>query len=125
VPLRITLTNRRPAAVQVLNWATPFEGWFGPYVHVMRDGVPQRYTGPMVKRGDPTADEYLAIAAGRSRRASVDLAQPFDLSQPGRYRVTPRITLFDVASTAPRPRDAHVPLPLDCPALEIEVVAPR
>ncbi len=125
VTMRFTLTNRGTAAVRVLNWATPFEGWFGPYVQVMRDGALLGYAGPAVKRGDPGADEYVAIAAGRSRHASVDLAQPFDLSQPGRYRVTPRITLFDVTTGPARPRAAHTPMPLKCPALEIEVVAAR
>ena len=125
VPLRFTLTNRGRAAVRVLNWATPFEGWFGPYVQVMRDGALLGYAGPMVKRGDPGADEYVAIPAGRSRRASVDLAQPFDFTQPGRYRVVPRITLFDITTGAARPRAEHTPMPLNCPALEIEVVAAR
>jgi uncharacterized protein (DUF58 family) len=125
VPLRLALTNRGHAPLRVLNWATPFEGWFGPYVQVMRDGALLRYAGPMVKRGDPGADEYVAIGAGRSRRAEVDLAQPFDFTQPGHYRVTPRITLFDVTTGAARPRAAHAPMPLNCPPLEIEVVAAR
>ena len=124
-PMRFTLTNRGPAAVRVLNWATPFEGWFGPYVQVLRDGEPQRYSGPMVKRGDPGADEYVTIAAGRSRHATVDLAQPFDLTRPGRYRVMPRISLFDVTGGPARPLADHVPKRLDCPALEIEVLPAR
>jgi len=125
VPLRFALSNRGRAAVRVLNWATPFEGWFGPYALVTRDGAALRYAGPMVKRGDPGADEYLTIAAGRTRRAEVDLAQPFDFTQPGHYRVVPRLTLFDVTTGPARPRTAHAPMPLNCPALEIEVVAAR
>ncbi len=125
VPMRFTLTNRGPAAVRVLNWATPFEGWFAPYVQVMRNGELLRYSGPMVKRGDPGADEYVSIAAGKSRHATVDLAQPFDFTQPGRYRVTPRISLFDLTTGAARPLAEHVPMRLDCPALEIEVVPAR
>jgi hypothetical protein len=125
VPMRFTLTNRGPAAVRVLNWATPFEGWFGPYVQVMHNGNLLRFTGPMVKRGDPAADEYVAIAAGRSRHATVDLAQPFDFTAPGRYRVTPRMTLFDVSTGPPRQRDAMVPAKLDCPALEVQVLPAR
>jgi uncharacterized protein (DUF58 family) len=126
VPLRFTLANRGPVGVQVLEWGTPFEGWFGAYVEVSRDGVAVAYRGPMVKRGDPAADEYLRIAPHRARRAEVDLAQPFDLSVPGVYRMQPRITLFDVAaagSPAPRSRDRHVPLTLSCPAFEVRVQA--
>lgn len=126
VPLRFALANRGTAVVQVLNWGTPLEGWFAAYVEVSRDGVAVAYRGPLLKRGDPTADEYVRIAAQRSRRAEVDLAQPFDLSVPGVYRVQPRITLFDVAAAGggvPRPRDRHVPLALGCPAFEVRVEA--
>jgi hypothetical protein len=126
VPLRFTLANRGPVGVQVLEWGTPFEGWFGAYVEVSRDGVAVAYRGPMVKRGDPAADEYVRIAPHRARRAEVDLAQPFDLSVPGVYRMQPRITLFDVAvvgAPAPRSRDRHVQLTLSCPAFEVRVQA--
>ena len=126
VPLRFTLANRGAVAVQVLEWGTPLEGWFAAYVEVSRDGVAVPYRGPMVKRGDPAADEYVRIAAHRTRRAEVDLAQPFDLSAPGVYRVRPRITLFDVATAgtpAPRPRDRHAGQALSCPEFEVRVEA--
>ena len=126
VPLRFTLANRGAVAVQVLEWGTPFEGWFAAYVEVSRDGVAVPYRGPMVKRGDPAANEYARIAAHRARRAEVDLAQPFDLSVPGVYRVRPRITLFDVVparTPAPRPRDRHTAQTLSCPEFEVRVEA--
>jgi len=126
VPLRFTLMNRGAAAVQVLEWGTPLEGWFAAYVDVSRDGATVPYRGPMVKRGDPAADEYLRIPAGGKRRAEVDLAQPFDLTVPGVYRVRPRITLFDVVAAGtpvPRPRDQLVSQTLNCPELQIEVKA--
>ena len=127
VPLRFTLANRGGAAVQVLEWGTPLEGWFAAYVEVSRDGVAVPYRGPMVKRGDPAADEYVRIAAHRVRRAEVDLAQPFDLSAPGVYQVRPRITLFDVVTAgtpAPRSRDRHASQTLSCPEFEVRVKAP-
>ena len=126
VPLRFSLANRGSVAVQVLEWGTPFEGWFAAYVEVLRDGVAVPYRGPMVKRGEPAADEYVRIAARRARHAEVDLAQPFDLSGPGVYRVRPRITLFDVMGAdapAPRPRARHVALALSCPEFEVRVEA--
>jgi hypothetical protein len=126
VPLRFMLANRGAVAVQVLEWGTPLEGWFGAYVEVSRDGAAVPYRGPMVKRGDPGADEYVRIAAHRARRAGVDLAQPFDLSVPGVYRVRPRITLFDVAMAAtpvPRPRDRHAAQALSCPEFEVRIEA--
>jgi hypothetical protein len=126
VPLRFTLANRGAVAVRVLEWGTPLEGWFAAYVEVSHDGVAVPYRGPMVKRGDPAADEYVRIAAHGQRRAEVDLAQPFDLSAPGVYRVRPRITLFDVATAGaptPRPRDRQVAQTLSCPDFEVRVEA--
>ena len=124
VPLWFGITNRSRLAVNVLEWNTPFEGWFGAYVEVTRDGVALPYRGPMLKRGEPSADEYLRFSAGQSRRASVDLSLPFDLSQPGLYRVQPRITLHDVvgAQAPPRTRAQHAAQALVCHGVELRVV---
>ena len=128
-PLRFALHNLGARPVQVLNWGTPFEGWFAPYVKVWRDDTELPYKGPSVKRGDPERDEYLRIAAGRSRAARVDLAQAFDLRPPGHYRVQAQITLHDVfdaaAGSPPRPRARHVAQVLACPELRFELKPPR
>ena len=124
VPLRFVVTNQGRQALSLLEWNTPFEGWFGAYVEVTRDGVGLPYRGPMLKRGEPSADEYLRFSAGQSRRASVDLSLPFDLSQPGLYRVQPRITLHDVAGAQapPRTRAQHAAQALVCHGVELRVV---
>ena len=124
VPLRFAVTNQGRQALSLLEWNTPFEGWFGSYVEVTRDGVVLPYRGPMLKRGEPSADEYLRFIAGQTRRVSVDLSLPFDLSQPGLYRVQPRITLHDVAGAqAPaRTRAQHAAQALVCNAVELRVV---
>ncbi len=124
VPLRFVVTNQGRQALSLLEWNTPFEGWFGAYVEVTRDGLALPYRGPMLKRGEPSADEYLRFSAGQTRRASVDLSLPFDLSQAGLYRVQPRITLHDVASVQapPRTRAQHAARALVCNAVELRVV---
>lgn len=122
--MRFTLTNTGAAPLQVLSWNTPFEGaWFAPFVTVRREGGPALpYRGPMHKRGDPTAADYLRLEAGQSLNAELDLALPFDLSAPGRYRVQPRIQLIDLVApsagaSAPRPRAQHQGAELACPAV--------
>jgi hypothetical protein len=94
-------------------------------VELTRDGVAVPYRGPTLKRGEPSRDHYFRLAAGASRSASVDLALPFDLSQPGRYRVQPRLQLHDVVvggqAPVPRPRGAHEGQALACHPVEIEV----
>ena len=120
--LRIRLRNRTASPLAVLTWGTPFEGWMQPFVRVTRNGVALDYQGPSVKRGDPERSEYLRLAAGRSRSATLALAPAFDVSAPGRYRVEPQIVLHDVtAQPTPRPRSAHQSQTLACPALEFDV----
>lgn len=120
--LRIRLSNRTASPLAVLTWGTPFEGWMQPFVRVTRNGVALAYQGPSVKRGDPEASEYLRLAAGRSRSATLALAPAFDTSAPGHYRVEPQIVLHDVTAHAtPRPRSAHQSQTLACPAIEFDV----
>jgi hypothetical protein len=124
VPLEFTVVNHGGPA-HLLTWNTPLEGWFAAYVDVSRDGQPLPYQGPMFKRGDPTPQNYVHLAAGEAHKAQVDLALPFDFSVPGRYRVVPHITVFDLIPESkgkpPRPRDAHQSVALSCNTVEIEV----
>jgi hypothetical protein len=130
VMLRFKLTNPAgAAAVQVLRWNTPLEGgWFAPFVSVTRDGQALPYRGPSFKRGDPLAEDYLPLDAGASATAELDMARAFDLSRPGRYRITPHIRLIDVfraaAAQAPRDRSQHTGTDLACKAFELTIVAP-
>jgi len=123
VRLSFSLSNRGPRALQVLRWGTPFdEAWFAAWATVTRDGVPLVYQGAAVKRGEPVAGEYLRLAVGQARRASVELAAAFDVAAPGRYRVQPHIVLHDVtAGAVPRVRSQHAGQPLACRAVEFTV----
>jgi len=130
-PARFTLKlhNRGSQAVQLLNWATPFEpAWFAPWLTVQRDGKALPYGGAKMKRGDPDASHYLAIAAGASASASFELAPAFDVSTPGRYTLRPRIVLHDLlpgsAQTVPRPLAQHQPHRLRCNDLRFEITSP-
>ena len=129
VMLRFTVTNTGPEPLQLLRWNTPFEaGWFAPFVAVTRDGQALRWQGPVLKRGDPAAEDYFRLEPGAARTAELDLALPVDLSRPGRYRVVPRIHLVDVfearAAMPPRPRAAHAGADLPCPAVTFSLSSP-
>ena len=114
--LRFELANRSQAPLRVLTWNTPWEqGWMGTILTVTRDGEELRYQGRMTKRGDPTAESYAEIPAGGRIEATVDLAEVYDVSRPGSYRVEVAGDLLDATSEAvPRPRDRHQPMPLRC-----------
>lgn len=87
VPVGFTLRNEGSAAITVLRRQTPLEGILGDLFEVTFEGRRLDYRGRMVKRGPPTADEFVTIAPGSLTHATFDLGEGYDLSSRGRYRV--------------------------------------
>ena len=124
--LRFSLTNRTAAPLWVLRWNTPLEGWKGTVLTVSAKGTEIPYQGPMLKRGDPGREDYVEIPAGESASASVDLAEVYEVGQPGKYEVKVTGSLHDVAkdgASVPRPRDGHERMELRCEGITLEVKA--
>jgi len=122
--LRFELTNRSQAPVWVLRWNTPLEGWRGTILRITKDGEEIPFQGPMFKRGDPASGDYAEIAAGSRAEATVDLAEVYDLSRPGHYRVEVVGDLVDATpdgGSVPRPRDRHHLVPLRCEPVALEI----
>jgi hypothetical protein len=123
VTVRFELTNRTEAPFWVLRWNTPLEGWRGTIFTVSHDRTELFYQGPMVKRGDPGREEYMEIPARESVSATVNLADVYDLRQPGVYQVEVTGELQDVAKDAasvPRPRDRQQAVELRCEGVVLE-----
>jgi hypothetical protein len=126
VEVRFRLTNRSARTLHVLGWHTPLEGLRADVFTATRDGTPLAYAGPMVKRGEPGADAYVALAPGESREARVDAALGYPLREPGRYRIAFRGPLRDVTASAqevPRPLSGHRASEVACAPVET-VLAP-
>lgn len=87
VPVSFTLRNDGSRTITVLRRQTPLEGILGDLFEVTLEGRRLEYRGRMVKRGPPTAGEFVTIGPGSLAHATVDLAAGYDLSSPGRYRV--------------------------------------
>jgi hypothetical protein len=124
VSVRFTLTNKTDAPLWVLRWNTPLERWKGTIFTVTLDGKEMPYQGPRVKRGDPGRDEYAEIPAGGTAEATVDFSQVYEFQEPGSYQVKVVAGLVDATTdvaSVPRPRDLHQAMPLDCPAVTLEV----
>ncbi|WP_394828375.1 protease [Pendulispora albinea] len=119
------LSLRSPQAVYVLNWRTPLEGLRGDDFLVTRDGVEVPYRGPMMKRGNPGAESYLALTPSKPLEADVNLGLAYDFTKAGHYKITFRGKVWDVVtkpSDIPRPLDRHQPAQLQCAPVETDVV---
>ncbi len=124
--VRFSLVNKTDAPLWVLRWNTPLEGWKGTLFTVTYDGTEVPYQGPMLKRGDPGQGDYVEIPAGETAAATIDLAQAYEMGQPGKYEVTVTGGLHDVTkdgSSVPRPRDRHEAVELRCAGVTLEVGA--
>jgi len=125
IAMRFQLTNRREQPVWMLRWNTPWEGWRGTVFSVSLQGRELPYQGPMVKRGDPTREEYVKLRAGESMITGLDLAQAYDMSKPGLYTVKAVGDLQDViqdGTQPPRPRDRFQRIKLSCNEVTLNVV---
>lgn len=130
VDISWTLTNKRKVKVHLLNWQTPLEARAGKMLgnsfKVKRNGTSIRYTGIMIKRGDPTKTQYVSVAPDGSVSAQVDLAKSYDFSIPGTYQVTYVKGLFDLVEegkgTLPNPRGSHNHVPLQSNTITFRIV---
>ena len=126
VGVRFRLTNRTRGPLWVLRWNTPIEGWRGTIFTVTFKGTALPYQGPMLKRGDPGREEYVEIPPGESVNVSVDLAEVYDVKQPGEYQVKVTGDLLDVTkdgASVPHPRDRQQRMALKCAPILLNVKA--
>jgi len=128
-PVNVTfrLTNPTAQPLYVLNWHTPLEGLLSNCLEITRAGTELPYQGPMFKRGDPDAEEYVTIAPGASVENTIEAQLAYDFSQPGTYRIAFRGPLRDATSKqaeVPRPLAQHRELPVQCQAAETTIVTP-
>lgn len=87
--LRVDVHNGSDRDLRLLRWGTPFEGaWLAPLLRIERDGQPLDYHGAQVKRGPPQARDHWRLAAGGHAQATLALDPAWDVSAPGRYRVS-------------------------------------
>ncbi|HEV7672051.1 MAG TPA: hypothetical protein VGS22_26320 [Thermoanaerobaculia bacterium] len=127
IEISFVLRNTGPAPVWVLRWQTPLEDLRGDVLRIVGpDGHPLAYQGPMVKRGDPTPDDYVRLESGAASEKVVDVGAAYSFAAPGRYSVSFTRGLADVLnreSDVPRRRDLQRPFPLTCGPLEFQVGA--
>lgn len=125
ITLQMTLHNAGKQTLNVLNWHTPFEGFFSRYLKVTGPQGELAYGGALVKRGSPERDEYLSIAAGKRATASVDLRDVYKFDVAGEYRVEYIGQLADVRTDEkPRKLAQLVAMRLRCASVTVQLIAP-
>ena len=124
LPLKMTLSNTGKRPLHVLNWHTPFEGFFSRYLKVTGPQGELTYAGALVKRGVPQRDEYISIAPGKSVTASANLRDVYKLDVVGTYRIEYIGQLADVNTDAiPCRLEQHTAMRLTCNTLTVQVIA--
>ena len=125
IVVRFALHNASSRTLYALKWYTPREGVLGDIFRVTRDGQELVYLGRLVKRGSPTASDYVKLDPGGSTSANVDIGPPYQIATAGAYAVAFRSVIHDVvedAKAVPRPADAHRSVNVSCPAIKFVVV---
>lgn len=123
ISITFELHNRSNRAVHVLMRNTPFEGFLGQYLTIEGPLGTLSYGGAMVKRGPPTADEYLRIGAHAKRRKTLNLAEVYTFNTPGVYRIKFTGGLHDVTlRKIPTVPDQTIPHALKCADIVVELV---
>lgn len=88
VSVEVSVTNVTRHPVRVLRWQLPgaeTESMLFRITH--EDGSAARYTGPLVKRVKPDADDIVKIDGGATLTYTVELTESYDLSRSGRYTI--------------------------------------
>ena len=85
--VEVQVHNPGPRAVKVLRWQLPEGELHGPLFEVLdAQGRAADYTGPLVKRPAPRAEDFVRIAPGQTLSYRVDLGARYALGD-GQYQV--------------------------------------
>lgn len=109
INVRFSLENRGTSSVWVLRWQVPSDDIDANIFAITRDGEPVPYIGPLVKRAEPTAEEYIEIRAGKTLSVTFDPSAVYDMTEQGRYAIHYRVGTLDVRTKEPATKGASVP----------------
>ncbi len=87
INLKFVLKNVSDEPLYVLEWYTPLEGIAGEIFRVKHDGQTLPYEGILASRMPPSAEQYILLYPGETVSAVVNLANSFDFSEVGQYRI--------------------------------------
>lgn len=101
IAIRFSLDNPGSESIWVLRWQMPSDDIDANILDISRDGVSVPYIGPLVKRAEPTPEDYLEIPAGESYTVEFDPSAVYDMTAQGQYTVRYRFQSLDVRTETP------------------------
>ena len=124
IPLTFELVNKTKQTYNILNWDTPYEGFYGPYLQITGDGGEVEYRGRVVKRATPTREEYVSIKRGEKLAVTVNLAPVYDFKARGKYEIVFAGKLFDATKEKiPRAYELRTAVTVECAPVSFEYQA--
>jgi peptidyl-Lys metalloendopeptidase len=91
--MSFTMRNEGDKAISVLKWQTPFFGIEHDLFDVNVGGMDAEYNGRWIKRGAPTAEDWMTLQPGEARSIEIDLSEAYDFSATGQYQMKYAIDL--------------------------------
>lgn len=99
--ISFSLTNNSDDTVYVCKWNTPLEGFNSDMFEVKLGQERIIYLGRLVKRGQPTPDDYIKIAPNGKVTEVIDLSKAYETSDTGEYSVVFASALYDFGKAGP------------------------
>ncbi len=88
VSVTVTVTNTTRHPIHLLRWQLPGDEIEGALFRIAHeDGSRVAYTGPLIKRAAPDANDHVKLDAGASLSWQVELTAAYELSRNGRYAI--------------------------------------
>lgn len=106
VMVDVVFTNNGSTPLSIAKWFVPEGALEGDLFLLSRDGKQVPYLGPIIKRAAPTAQDMITLAPGESITRSVDIADMYDLSASGEYKMQYGVASSQLFGRA-APREAH------------------
>ncbi len=98
IVIKFTLENNSEENLWILNWNTPLEGLKNRILNVICDGKEIPYEGIMMKRGQPSKEDYVQITPGSSISASVDLLEGYAIPLANQCKVDFKGRILDIST---------------------------
>lgn len=122
--VEFTLTNESSDTVPVLLWNSPWEGWKNRFLKVSVNDEPLEYQGAMMKRGEPTASDFITLPSNETLTKVLNLADAYTL-QTGHYTVRYHGIIYtrptlSTHTTTDTEQEMNLQK-LDCPVLEFDL----